>query len=77
MVIINVITVASCSSSKKIGLNNDFLYMEEIYAYAKKYYSEGNWQKCIGWYEKLENDYPKNPYMDEALFMRGYLILLY
>ena len=70
---INVITITSCSSSKKIGLNNDFLYMEEVYAYAKKYYSESNWKKCVNWYEKLESDYPKNPYIDEALFMRGYI----
>ena len=73
MIAINVITTTSCSSSKKIGLNNDFLYMEEVYAYAKKYYSEGNWEKCVNWYEKLENNYPYNPYMDEALFMRGYI----
>ena len=71
--VINVITLTSCSSSKKIGSNNDFLYMEEIYAYAKKYYSESNWEKCVELYNRLENDYPKNPYMDEALFMRGYI----
>ena len=70
---INLITITSCSSSREIGSNNDFLYMEEVYAYAKKYYSESNWKKCIQWYEKLENDYPKNPYMDEALFMRGFI----
>ena len=73
MIAINLITITSCSSSKKIGLNNDFLYMEEVYAYAKKHYSEGNWEKCIKWYDRLEADYPKNPYMDEALFMKGYL----
>jgi outer membrane protein assembly factor BamD (BamD/ComL family) len=70
---INLITINSCSSSKKIGLNNDFLYMEEVYAYAKKYYSESNWEKCIEWYDRLENDYPKNLYMDEVLFMKGYI----
>ncbi|MCK5761172.1 MAG: hypothetical protein KAH33_07750, partial [Candidatus Delongbacteria bacterium] len=73
MMAINLITTTSCSSSKEIGLNNDFLYMEEVYAYAKKYYSEGNWEKCVEWYNKLENDYPKNPYMDETLFMRGFI----
>jgi outer membrane protein assembly factor BamD (BamD/ComL family) len=73
IVIINLITITSCSSSKKIGLNNDFLYMEEVYAYAKKYYSESNWEKCIEWYDKFENDYPKNLYMDEVLFMKGYI----
>ncbi|MDA3884650.1 MAG: tetratricopeptide repeat protein [Candidatus Delongbacteria bacterium] len=73
LIAINVITITSCSSSQKIASNNDFLYMEEVYAYAKKYYSEGNWEKCINWYEKLENDYPDNTYMDETLFIRGYI----
>ncbi|NOR46144.1 MAG: outer membrane protein assembly factor BamD [Candidatus Delongbacteria bacterium] len=73
MMAINVITVTSCTSIRKSTISNDFLYMEEVYAYAKKYYSESNWGKCVEWYEKLENDYPKNPYIDEALFMRGYI----
>ena len=70
---INLIVVTSCGSSKKIGLNSNFLYMEEVYAYAKKHYSEGNWEKCVKWYDKLEDDYPRNPYMDEVLFMKGYI----
>ena len=73
MIAINLITITSCASSKKIGTNNDFLYMEEVYAYAKKYYSKGDWEKCVEWYDRLEKDYPHNRYMDEALFMKGYI----
>ncbi|MBN2790336.1 MAG: hypothetical protein JXR69_09120 [Candidatus Delongbacteria bacterium] len=75
--VINLITITSCTSSNEMIKEDNFLYMEEVYAYAKKYYSESNWIECSKWYDKLEAEYPKNPYMDESLFMRGYIYKTY
>ena len=52
----------------------EFLYMEEVYAYASNSFKAGDVFDAYSWYERLEQDYPDNPYMAESLFIRGYIL---
>ncbi len=52
---------------------SEFLYMEEVYAHAKNSFSAGKLDDALRWYEKLDSDYPENPYGPESLFIRGYI----
>ncbi|MBN2857466.1 MAG: hypothetical protein JXN63_03605 [Candidatus Delongbacteria bacterium] len=58
---------------EKITVEPEFLYMEEVYAHAKNTFSSGDWDGSFAWYERLDNDYPDNPYKAESLFIRGYI----
>lgn len=58
---------------EEITTGSEFLYMEEVYAHAKNSFSSGEWEKSLEWYERLNNDYPENPYIAESLFIRGYI----
>ncbi len=51
----------------------EFLYMEEEYAYAKNSFNAGKFDEAIEWYDRLDSDYPDNPYKAESLFIRGYI----
>lgn len=51
----------------------EFLYMEEVYAYAKNSFNSGKIDETAGWFERLDSDYPENPYRAESLFIRGYI----
>jgi outer membrane protein assembly factor BamD (BamD/ComL family) len=50
-----------------------FLYMEEVYAFARNNFSAGKFDESIKWYERLDEDFPNNPYRSESLFIRGYI----
>ncbi|MFO7810269.1 MAG: tetratricopeptide repeat protein [Candidatus Delongbacteria bacterium] len=61
------------TEDEKSTAEPEFLYMEEVYAHAKNSFSSGDWNSSFAWYERLQRDYPDNPYMAESLFMRGYI----
>jgi outer membrane protein assembly factor BamD (BamD/ComL family) len=66
-------SVEKTGSSLKSGEISGFLYMEEVYAYAKNSFSAGKFDEAVLWYERLDSDYPMNPYRSESLFIRGYI----
>lgn len=77
-ILIAVLLIEGCTKNKLLDSedsshNAHFLYMEEVYAHAKNSFSSGEWQKSLEWYERLDNDYPDNPYIAESLFIRGYI----
>lgn len=70
--------MAGCTSSRlavedQPVTEKEFLYMEEIYAYAKNSFSAGKFDEAVEWYDRLDSDYPGNPYKAESLFIRGYV----
>lgn len=71
------IMLSACSSAQQIVKQensvNGFLYMEEVYAHAKKSFNSGNFDETIKWYDRLNEDYPFNPYAAESLFIKGYI----
>ena len=83
LTVILTILVGGCTNSpiriedrmedEKITAEPEFLYMEEVYAHAKNSFSSGDWEGSFEWYERLDNDYPDNPYKAESLFIRGYI----
>ncbi len=76
--VITVLLIAGCAKKellvpKQPVTEKEFLYMEEIYAYAKNSFSAGKFDESIEWYDRLDSDYPGNPYKAESLFIRGYI----
>jgi len=71
-----ILLVTGCSSGKYLR-GNEFLYMEEVYAHAKNNFGAGNWDEALRWYDRLNEDFPDNPYMAEALFIKGYIFKAY
>lgn len=75
------IMISACSSGQRIAKQdnsvNEFLYMEEVYAHAKKSFNSGSWSEAIAWYNRLNEDYPFNPYAAESLFIKGYIYKTY
>lgn len=76
-----IITLTGCSAAKSIAKPDHseakFLYMEEVYAHAKKSFNSGNFDETIKWYDRLNEDYPFNPYAAESLFIKGYIYKTY
>lgn len=75
---ITVLLIAGCAKKELIVpeqpvTEKEFLYMEEIYAYAKNSFSAGKFDEAVEWYDRLDSDYPGNPYKAESLFIRGYV----
>ncbi len=58
----------------KTSSEKEFLYMEELYAHASNSFKSGDIDGAYAWYERLEQDYPDNPYRAESLFIRGYIL---
>jgi len=79
--ILTVIMLSACSSGQRIVKQEnsviEFLYMEEVYAHAKKSFNSGNFNETIKWYDRLNEDYPFNPYAAESLFIKGYIYKTY
>ncbi|HQO09800.1 MAG TPA: hypothetical protein PLK90_08135 [Clostridiales bacterium] len=77
--ILILILLSACTGERSAVKNenavkqNEFLYMEEVYARAKNSFSSGNWKDAIRWYDRLNEDYPHNPYKAESLFIKGYI----
>jgi|GEM_PF-1562630 len=77
VILFTVLILTGCGAQKilikeKIS-SNEFLYMEEVYAQAKNAFSAGQWDETIFWYDRLNEDYPENPYVDESIFITGYI----
>lgn len=75
---ITVLLIAGCAKKELIVpeqpvTEKEFLYMEEIYAYAKNSFSAGKFDEALELYDRLDSDYPGNPYKAESLFIRGYV----
>ena len=74
---LTAIMLSACSSGQRIVKQensvNEFLYMEEVYAHAKKSFNSGNFDETIKWYGRLNEEYPFNPYAAESLFIKGYI----
>lgn len=77
VIIFSFLFIFGCSGNKiiltDIKASNSFLYMEEVYAHAKKSFNSGNFDETIKWYDRLNEDYPFNPYAAESLFIKGYI----
>ena len=76
--VIVVLLISGCAKKELLVpeqpvTEKEFLYVEEIYAYAKNSFSAGNFDESIEWYDRLDSDYPDNPYKAESLFIRGYV----
>lgn len=75
--ITTAIMLSACSSGQRIVKQensvNEFLYMEEVYAHAKKSFNSGNFDETIKWFDRLNEEYPFNPYAAESLFIKGYI----
>ncbi len=73
-----LIIITGCAEKRMIVEDQiisakEFLYMEEEYAYAKNSFNAGRFDETIEWYDRLDYDYPDNPYKAESLFIRGYI----
>jgi len=76
-----IIALTGCSATRSIAKpalsETQFLYMEEIYSYAKNSFSSGDFNGTIKWYDRLNENYPLNNYADESLFIKGYIYKTY
>jgi outer membrane protein assembly factor BamD (BamD/ComL family) len=51
-----------------------FLYMEEVYAFARNNFSAGKFDEAIKWYERLDEDFP-NESLPFGIFIHSGLYL--